>query len=282
MSNLIEIQLIAILISVTCGFIGTFLVLMKRAMLSDSITHTILLGIVIAYFIVEDLNSPVLIIGATITGVATVWFTQHLAQKNLVSEESAIGLVFPFLFSIAIILISKHASNTHIDTDTVLLGELAFAPFNRLVIFGTDIGAKALYSTSFVLFLNLVYVTLFFKEIKLAIFDKTLAIMLGIAPTFIYYSLMTMVSLTTVVAFEAVGSVLVVAFMVGPSVTALLISHNLKVILALSCVFSCISSTLGLFLALALDVSIAGSMSVMVGIVFLLVWGFVSFKSLRL
>lgn len=273
-----EIYLIAILISIACGFIGTFLVVMKRAMLSDSITHTILLGIVVAYFIVEDLNSPVLIIGATITGVLTVWFTQHLAEKNLVSDESAIGLVFPFFFSIAIILISKYASNTHLDTDTVLLGELAFAPFNRLVVFGIDIGAKAVYSSSFVLLLNLLYVKLFFKEIKLAIFDKNLALMLGIAPTFIYYSLMTMVSITTVVAFEAIGSVLVVAFMVGPAITARLLTNNLKIMLALSCAFSCISAILGLQLALTLDVSIAGSMSVMVGIVFLLVWCFVSFK----
>lgn len=272
MSSIFEIQLIAIFVSVSCGLIGTFLVLMQMSMVSDSITHTILLGIVLAYFIVQDLNSPFLIVGASCVGVFTVWFTQRLANMNLVSHESAIGLVFPFLFSIAVILISKYAGNSHLDIDSVLLGELAFAPFNRLVLFGEDIGAKALYSCGGLLFFNFAFISLFFKEIKLAIFDKTLAFMLGTAPVLVFYFLMGVVSVTAVVSFEAVGSVLVVAFMIGPSVTAMLLSDNLKVILGLSCLFSCISSVLGLQSALAFDVSIAGSMAVMVGVVFLVVF----------
>lgn len=272
MSTIFQIQIIAILISIASGIIGVFLILKKMSMLSDSITHTILLGIVIAYFITKDLNSPLLIIGATIMGVITVWLTQRISNIDLVSDESAIGLVFPFLFSIAVILISKFGSNIHLDIDSVLLGELSFAPFNRLVVMGIDIGAKAIYISVIVLILNVIYIKLFFKELKLTIFDPTLAMTLGISTTYINYSLMTMVSLTTVVAFEVVGTVLVVAFMIGPPVTAYLLTDDLKNMLRLSCLFSAISSILGLQIALFFDISISGCMASMVGVIFLLVY----------
>lgn len=277
MSNLIEIQLVAIFTSISCGLIGSFLVLKSMSMMTDSITHTILLGIIIAYFIVGDLNSPWLIVGASLMGVFTVFITQKLSENSKISEESAIGLVFPFLFSIAVILISKYSKNAHIDIDSVLLGELAFAPFNRLVMFGVDIGAKALYSSGIILVLNIIFIKAFFKEIKLTIFDPILAVLVGVSPVIINYGVMAMVSITTVVAFEAVGSVLVVAFMVGPCVTAYMLTDDLKCMLGLSCLFSIISAVLGLQLALILDVSIAGCMAVMIGVLFFITFFMVKF-----
>lgn len=272
MTSLIEIQLIAIFTSISCGLIGSFLVLKRMSMMTDSITHTILLGIVIAYFSVGDLNSPWLIVGASLMGVFTVFITQKLSNNRKISEESAIGFVFPFLFSIAVILISKYGKNVHIDIDSVLLGELAFAPFSRLVLFGVDIGAKGLYSSGIILILNVIFIKIFFKEIKLTIFDPILAVLVGISPIIVNYAIMTMVSVTTVVAFESVGSVLVLAFMVAPGVTAYMVTEDLKKMLCYSSVFATISAVLGLQLALFLDVSIAGSMAVMVGVMFGLVW----------
>lgn len=277
MTSLIEIQLIAIFTSISCGLIGCFLILKSMSMIADSITHTILLGIVISYFIVGDLNSPLLIVGASMMGVFTVFITQKLSENSKINVESAIGLVFPFLFSIAVILISRYGKNTHIDIDTVLLGELAFAPFSRLVVFGVDIGAKGLYSSGVILLLNLIFIKCLFKEIKLTIFDPILATLIGISPIIINYSIMTIVSITTVVAFESVGSILVVAFMVGPGVTAYMITDDLKSLLGLSCLFSVCSAVLGLQLALIFDVSIAGSMAVMVGVLF-----FVTFSIVKL
>lgn len=268
---ILEIQIITILISVACALIGCFLVLKNMSMMTDSITHTILLGIVIAYLIVKDLNSPFLIIGATIMGVFTVWLTQFILQSKLISEDSAIGLVFPFLFSIAIILITKYAGNTHLDVDSVLLGELAFAPFNRLIIFGIDIGAKAMYTSGLVLILNIIFIKLFFKELKISIFDPIFATIIGISPIIMHYVLMTMVSLTTVIAFETVGSVLVIAFMIVPAITAYLLTDNLKIMLILSCIIAIISSLIGFKIAIILDVSIAGSIAVVLGLIFILV-----------
>lgn len=275
-----EIQLVAVIISVACAVLGVFLVLNKMSMMTDAITHTLLLGIVLAFFVVKDLNSPVLLVGATVMGVLTVWLTQSLAFVDLVSEDSAIGIVFPFLFSIAIILISKYASNIHLDVDAVLLGEIIFIPFDRLVVFGVDIGAKSIYISSIVLVLNLIYLKLFFKELKLVSFDPVLAVTLGFSPVLIHYSLMTMVSLTAVTAFEAVGSVLVIAFMIVPANIACFFTDDLKTMVLLSGLFGGISGVIGFKIAILLDVSVAGTVAVVIGIMFLLAFIFAPNKGL--
>lgn len=274
MSPGFEIQLIAVIVAVACALPGVFLVLRKMSMMSDSITHTILLGIVLAFFVTHDLSSPLLIAGAALMGVVTVWLTETLNRTRLLAEDAAIGIVFPLLFSIAIILITRYAGSVHLDTDSVLLGELAFAPFDRMVAAGADIGAKAIYTTGVLLLINLVAILIFFKELKVVTFDPMLAAVLGFAPGLVHYGLMTLVSLTAVGAFQAVGSVLVVAFMIGPPVTAYLLTDDLKRMLILSGLIGAANGVLGYQAAVLLDVSIAGSMAVMTGIVFLLVFAF--------
>ena len=274
MKSGIEIQLISIIISIACSLCGTFLVLRKMSMMSDSITHTILLGIVGAFFITHNLNSPLLIVGATAIGVITVWITEVVTKTKLVSNDSAIGIVFPLLFSIAIIIISRYASTIHLDTDAVLLGELAFAPFNRLIVNGVDIGPKALYIALVIFIINLIYVVIFYKELKVVTFDPMLALVMGFSPVFIHYSLMTIVSVTAVAAFESVGSILVVAFMVGPPICAYLLTDDLKKMLLLSAVFASVSSIIGYQFAFMLDVSIAGSIAISCGILFALTFIF--------
>lgn len=268
----LEIPLIAVLVAAACALPGVFLVLRKMSMMSDSITHTILLGIVLAFFVTRDLSSPLLIMGAALMGVVTVWLTELLGKTQLVSEDSAIGIVFPLLFSIAIILITRYAGTVHLDTDSVLLGELAFAPFDRMVVGGLDIGARAVYTSGALLLLNVVLVAVFFKELKLVTFDPMLSAVLGFSPVLLHYGLMALVSLTAVGAFQAVGSVLVVAFMIGPPAAAYLLTDNLKRMLLLSVGIGALCGLLGYWLAMLLDVSIAGSMAVVVGLVFLLVF----------
>ena len=274
MSAAFEIQLIAVIVSVACALPGVFLVLRKMSMMSDSITHTILLGIVLAFFATHDLSSPLLIVGAALMGVVTVWMTETLTKTRLVSEDSAIGIVFPLLFSVAIILITRYAGSVHLDTDSVLLGELAFAPFDRMVVFGADIGAKAIYTSGVLLLINAVLITVFFKEVKVVAFDPLLAAVLGFSPVAVHYGLMTLVSLTAVGAFEAVGSVLVVAFMIGPPVTAYLLTDDLKTMLLLSAAFGALSGVIGYQAAHLLDISIAGSMAAATGLLFALVFVF--------
>ncbi len=266
----IEIVLIAAVVAASCSLIGCFLVLRRMALMSDAISHAILFGIVLMFFVVESTTSPLLIVAATVTGVLTVLLVEALTRTQLVKEDAAIGLVFPLLFSLGVILITRYASDVHLDVDAVLLGELAFAPFNRLVVFGIDIGPQALWLAFGVGALNLLFITLFYKELKLATFDAGLAAALGFSPILIHYGLMTLVSVTAVSSFEAAGTVLVVALMIAPPSAAYLLTDRLPRMLALSALIGVLSALAGFGLARLLDASIAGSMATMTGLAFLL------------
>jgi len=270
MSAGLTIQLIAILISVACALLGVFLVLRSMSMLTDAISHTVLLGIVLSFFITHKLDSPLLIVGATLTGLLTVYFVEVLSDSKLVKEDAAIGIVLSILFSVAVILISKYTANIHLDIDTVLLGEIAFAPFHTTEIFGFKI-ATGLVSGLAILIVNLLFITIFFKEIKISIFDKALALTLGLLPEVFHYLLMTLVSVTSVISFDIVGATLMISFMVGPATTAYMISKNLKTMLVYSSLIGVISSIIGYHLAVFLDVSISGSIAVVIGIIFFIV-----------
>src|SRR5688500_7354483 len=241
-------------------------------MMADAISHTVLLCLLLVFFLARDINSPLLILGATATGVLTVSLVELLNQTRLVKEDAAIGLIFPALFSVAIILISRFAGDVHLDTDAVLLGELAFAPFERLELAGLDLGPQALWVMGGVLALNLAFIALFYKELKLATFDPGLAAALGFSPALIHYGLMAVVSVTAVGAFDAVGSVLVVALMIGPAASAYLLTDRLSRMLLYSALIGVASAVSGYWVAHWLDASIAGSMATMVGVLFGLVW----------
>lgn len=270
MNNIIEILLIAITVSISCSILGSLLMLKNMAMISDAISHTILLGIVIGFYIVKDLNSPILIVGAGLVGVITVFIVEILSSSKLLKEDSAIGIVFSLLFSIAVVLISKYSKNIHLDIDSVLLGELAFAPFNRIRILTLSI-PKGLAVMIIIFLINLSFVTIFFKELKISVFDKSLALVLGMRPVLIHYMLMSMTSMTAVASFEAVGSILVVAFMIGPPITAYLLTDKLDIMIILSIISGTASSIAGYYIAVLFDISIAGSIVSVIGVLFSIV-----------
>ena len=263
----LTIQLIAILISISCSLLGVFLVLKSMSMLTDTISHTVLLGIVLSFFVVHDLSSPFLIVGATLVGLFTVYLVELLKNTNLIKEDAAIAVVLSILFSIAVILISKYTANIHLDIDAVLLGELAFAPFYKIEIFGMNI-VKGILTSGIILILNIIFISIFFKELKISTFDKTLASVLGLFPTLVHYLLMTLVSVTAVVSFDAVGATLMISFMIGPAATAYLVAKNLKAMIFYSILVGCLSSIIGFHLAKFLDVSISGSIAVVIGLIF--------------
>lgn len=276
----LDIYSVAIVVAVACALPGVFLVIRGTTMLSDAITHSVLLGIVLAFFITNDLNSPFLLIGATLIGLVVVWLIEALQRTKLMSSDAAIGIVFPLFFSLGIILITRYAGDVHLDTDSVLLGELAFAPFDRVILFGHDIGTQAMYSMSIILVVLLLFIGLFYKELKLTSFDAMLAASLGFSPVLLHYALMSLVSVTAVGAFEAVGSILVVAFMVGPPVSAYLLTNRLSYMLGISAGLGALNSIIGFQLSMYFDASIAGMIAVVTGLTFLVVFVFSPKKGL--
>jgi manganese/zinc/iron transport system permease protein len=265
----IEIQLVAAVVAVACALPGVFLVLRQMAMMSDAISHTVLLGIVLAFLLTGSLESPLLILGAAAMGLVTVALVEAIHNTRLVREDAAIGLVFPALFSVAVILISRYARGVHLDADAVLLGELAFAPFQRLAFLGLDL-PHSLVVMGGILVVNLIFILFFYKELKIATFDPGLAATLGFSPLLLHYGLMALVSVTAVGAFDAVGSILVVALMVAPAATAYLLTDDLRAMLGLSALFGILSAVGGYWMARWLNANIAGSMASVTGALFLL------------
>lgn len=263
-----EIQAVAAITAVACALPGVFLVLRRHAMASDAISHSVLLGIVVAFLFVESLSSPILLVGAAATGVLTVSLVELLQRTRLVREDAAIGLVFPALFSVGVILIAQLAADVHLDTDAVLLGEIAFAPLDRFEAVGWDWGPAALVEMSAILVLNVALIAVFYKELKLATFDSALAYALGFSPALLHYGLMALVSVTAVGAFDAVGSILVVALMVGPPAAAYLLTDRLSVMLLLAAALGAGGAIAGYWVAHWVDASIAGSMASVIGLEF--------------
>ncbi|MDY0276605.1 MAG: metal ABC transporter permease [Acholeplasma sp.] len=267
----LSIFLIAALSAMSSAIVGIFLVLKKMSMLTDAISHTVLLGIIIAFVLTKSLTSPLLIIGATVVGVLTVYLIELLIKSKKTSEDAATGVIFPLLFSISVILISLNFRNVHIDVDAVLLGQLELADQDNILINGINFGQKSLYIMLLVFIINLIFFLVFYKELKISSFDAGLAFVLGISPLLIHYMLITLVSLTAVAAFNAVGSILVIALMIGPAITALLLTNNLFKSVILAMAIGVFNSFVGYFLAVTTDLRISGMISMVTLIVFLIV-----------
>ena len=259
--------------AVACAVLSPFLVLRKLSMVSDAISHSVLLGIVIAFFIVKDVGSPFLIVGAATFGVITVFAVELLSGTGLVKNDDAVGIVFPMFFALAVVLITKFARNVHLDTDVVLMGEVIIAPLNRIEFMGIDL-SKAFVQMGILLVVNLLFVIIFFKELKVTTFDRGFAKLAGFSSGTLFYVLMTLSSLTAVTAFDAVGAILVVSFLITPGAAAYLISKDLKVMITISVGYAVINSSIGYVLSLLMNVSMSGMTAAAAGVTFLLTFLF--------
>ncbi|MFM1581172.1 metal ABC transporter permease [Helcococcus bovis] len=254
---MIDALLVLIFTAISCSLLGVFMVLRKLSMVTDAISHTVLLGIVLVFFFVNDLRSPLLIIGATVIGVLTVILIESLGNLKTIKYEDSIGVIYPVLFSIAVILISKYFRGVHLDTDIVLVGEVIFSSLEHVEILGLSISKSVLQSglTSIIVVL---YITFLFKELKATTFDKDFSKLIGINTLFIFYSLMTMSSFVSVISFEAVGGMLVISFFIAPAASALIITKDLKYTLLYTAIIATINCIIGYLLSITLNTSMPG------------------------
>jgi manganese/zinc/iron transport system permease protein len=263
----LPIFLICSLVAISGAMLGTFLILRRMSMMADAISHSILFGIVVGFLLFQTLNSAVMIVAAGLTGLLTVWLTELFLRTRLVKEDASIGLVFPALFSIGVILISKLVANIHIDMHTALVGEVVLAPFDTITIGGVEV-ARSLVTMAIMTVVNLAFIVIFYKELKLTTFDAGLAMSLGFAPGLLHYGLMGLLSVTAVTAFDAVGAVLMVAFVVVPASAAYLLTDRLWRMMLIAVVMGVGSCLVGLWVSLQLNASISGSIVLVLGVCF--------------
>ena len=259
------IALMGFLVATACGLVGNYLILRRMALVGDAISHSVLPGLVIGFLIANSRSSLAMFLGALGAGVVTTLLIELIHKKSRVKQDAAIGITFSSLFAIGVILISVFASKVDLDQDCVLYGEIGTIPL---------MGPMPVVRMACVTVAVIALILLFYKELLVSSFDPGLAYSLGINSTVVHYSLMCMLSVVVVSAFESVGAILVIAMLILPGATSSLLSVRLPVILGMSVLHAALSSVLGIHLAVWLDCSIAAAMVVMGAALFALAWIF--------
>lgn len=281
MSFVVGTALLAAVTALACALPGVFVVLRRNSMLVDAISHAVLPGIVVGYFFTHNMNSPWLILGAALSGLVVVMGSEWLTRTGLLTGDAPQGLIFPALFSLGVILVSTNFANVHLDTHAVLVGDLNLAAWNQLIVGETSIGPVYLYVMLAMFLINVVFLALFYPQLKVTTFDPQFAHSSGIRTGALNTAFMFLVSLTVTAAFNAAGAILVIALVVVPAATALMLSRNLPVMLALTSVFAVGGALAGFWVAYVLDAATSAGMAVFYGLVFAVVLVFTRISQRR-
>lgn len=239
-----EIQVFVLIgVAISSALVGTFLIFRKMTMLANSLSHTILVGIVAAFLITKDglldhqsINIEAMLLAALVMGLLTAFFTEFLTKSAKLQEDASTGIVFTSLFALGIIAVTMLTRNAHIGIE-VVMGNVDALHFDDL---------KLVYTIVLINALSFIFL---FKEFKITTFDPGLARALGFSPLFFNYLLMVQTSGTAIGAFRAVGVLMVLALMTGPSLTARLLTHSLKKLLLLAIALGSVASIVGVALS---------------------------------
>lgn len=260
----------ASIISISCGLLGVFMMLRKMSMTGDAISHAVLPGIVIGFFVSGSQRGLEVIIGAGLLGIIATLVINWLKNKAKVQLDASIGITFTLLFAVGIILINLLAYKVDLDQECVLYGEIAYLPIDLWITkAGFSMGPRITYLAVLNLLLVGIFILLLYKELSLTSFDENFSLVIGLPAGAINLALMSMVSYTTVSSFEAVGAILVVALLVVPPATAFLWTKKLTSLIKLTVAIGIFIAITGYYMAYLVDSSIAGMMVAVSGVGFL-------------
>ena len=258
--NAVWTVILGTLVAIACGLIGCYLIVQRLSLIGDAISHTVFLGIVVAFLITGQLSGLAMFLGAALTGVLTTAAIAFLHRTSRVKEDAAVGIVFTTLFALGVVLLTLYARNTHLDAQHAIFGNIEFALNEKIALGGNgfEVPVAVLQMAAAVIIL-IALITLFYKELLAVAFDREWAAAVGLRPRLFYYGLMTVLSLIVVGSFTFVGAVLVVAMLVIPAATAYLLTDRLPRMFVLSGVCGAISSLVGFQAAFWLEVSTGGA-----------------------
>lgn len=261
MSFALSVLGLAVIVSVACALPGVFVVLRRGSMLVDGIGHAVLPGIVLGYLVTQDLDSPLLVVGAAVSGLVVVLGAQYLQRTGLLTGDAPQALVFPALFSVGVILVTLRFSDLHLDTHAVLVGDLNLAVLRP--------GYVALMLG--VLAVNALFIAWLYPKLAVSTADAAFARSLGLRTGLLDAAFMLLVAVTVTAAFHATGAILVISLVVVAPATALLVSRRLGGTVALALAFAVAGSVGGFWAAYFLDAPTSAGMAVFHGLLFMLV-----------
>ncbi len=248
---MVKAILISALVGLVCSALSCYMTLKGWALMGDAVSHAVMPGVVIAYM----LNIP-LAIGAFVFGVGSVMAIGFIKAQTRVKEDTVIGLVFTGFFALGLVLISKVKSS--IDLTHILFG-------NVLGISDGDI-----IQTVFISVITLVTLAILRKDLILFCFDSTHARSIGLNITFLYYVLLSLLSLTAVAGLQTVGIILVVAMLVTPGATAYLLSDSFDRMMPIAMASGVFSSVFGTYISYHIDGSTGGCIVVLQTFIFII------------
>jgi manganese/zinc/iron transport system permease protein len=274
-------MLTAVFASLACGVLGNFLLLRRMSLMGDAISHSVLPGLVIAFLITGTRSPAAMFIGAAVAGVLTIVVVELIRRFGRLDSGAAMGVTFSIFFALGVLLLEQAAARqVDLDPDCVLYGMLEtifwFPPAELESFWSLATLADAprqVGVTGSMAVVAILFVVLLFKELRIATFDPALATALGMNSTRLHAALMVLVAASTVAAFEAVGSILVIAMLICPAATARLLTDRLRTQVALSIVVSIVTAVggyvLGAFVPIWLghhsSLSATGMMTVVAG-----------------
>lgn len=266
-----EIIIVIILSAITCSIPGAFLVMRKNYYAADTTNRSAMLGIAVALIFSSYLSSPlVIILGSLTAGLAMILIKKIKDFTSFRAKGLSIIVSSAFLcFGILIASNFSFTNATNFDLSIIYLGETAFTYFNRLRVFGVDIGSYALYAISLVLIINIIIITVFYKEFKIDGVDKNYAASIQMKESTIDYLLLIMTSLSVSVSFQTAGIFMTSAFILGPAATALFYTKRLSTLAFVSVFISSVACLAGFGIAWPNEVSISGTIVSFLGILFI-------------
>lgn len=278
------------LISMACAIPGVFLLLNKQSMLGDAISHAVLPGLAAGFLLSGSRDPLPMFLGASLAGLFTGLLTEWIHRRGRVDADASLGVVFCSLFALGLILIRHAADRVDLDPGCVLYGSIETA------VVDTGWIPRIAQLSGGMLLANLLLATVFFKELRISAFDPALSTAMGISSRAMRHGLTIVTAITTVVAFESVGSILVIAMLIVPGATALVMSHRLSHALALSLLVAALAAGAGHVAAISVvpqalaratgflglgAVSSAGMMAACAGLIFVIVLVVTRLASLR-
>ena len=249
--------LIGVLAAVACALPGNFLILRRQALIGDAISHVVLPGIVVAFLVTGTVATLPMLIGAGGAALVAVVLIEAIRRLGRIEPGAAMGVVFTALFAGGVLLLEQSdTSRVHLDVDHALMGNLETLIWLRASGWASLIDPVALAHLppelpriASVAALMAALTVIFWRPLKLATFDEGFARAIGLPVSAIGLALVIAAAVAAVAAFDAVGSIIVIAMFICPPATARLMTDRLATQVWLSLAVAAVSAILGYVLA---------------------------------
>ncbi|WP_132444144.1 metal ABC transporter permease [Sulfitobacter indolifex] len=250
-------MLTGIFVAVACALPGNFLVLRRQALIGDAISHVVLPGIVVAFLLTGVVSTWPMLLGAAGAALVAVLVIEGVRRLGKIESGAAMGVVFTAMFAGGVLLLEQSdTSNVHLDVEHALYGNLESLIWLDATGWGSLFDPEALATLpvelprmAVTLLFVALFTAIFWRPLKISTFDEGFARTIGMKTGPLGLGLVTVAAIAAVAAFDAVGSIIVIAMFICPPAAARMMTNRLEYQIAWSVLFATLAAVLGYVLA---------------------------------